>query len=210
MPPTVPIEGEVKQSDKDRFFAKTKRKKNGCLIWTGANQTVWDGAQYGCFRFNGRSVKAHRFALYIELGEDPGVSVDHLCHTTLCVEALHLRGGSVQENNRNRKPVLSEFCVNGHLRSKENIYIEPVTNRRKCRECQRTADRKRNSKRYEKQKALSTHTSERTAKLTQEQVDEIRSKYAEGNTSQRKLAREYQVSQPMIGFIVRREWWKTN
>lgn len=45
-----------------------------------------------------------------------------------------------------------------------------------------------------------------TAKLTQAQVDEIRARHAKGET-QTALAREYGVSQPNIGYIVRGLRW---
>lgn len=46
------------------------------------------------------------------------------------------------------------------------------------------------------------------AKLSLSQVLEIRQRYATGTISQSKLGKEYGVTQPMIGFIVRRENWK--
>lgn len=45
-------------------------------------------------------------------------------------------------------------------------------------------------------------------KLTNSQVDRIREQYAAGNTSQRKLAKEYGTCKSTIGYIVRREYWK--
>lgn len=45
------------------------------------------------------------------------------------------------------------------------------------------------------------------AKLTEGQVVEIRRRYAAGET-QTALGREFKVSQPMVGFIVRRENWR--
>jgi hypothetical protein len=45
------------------------------------------------------------------------------------------------------------------------------------------------------------------AKLTEEQVLEIRRRYAAGGVAQRPLAAEYGVCQALIGYIVRREAW---
>jgi hypothetical protein len=45
------------------------------------------------------------------------------------------------------------------------------------------------------------------AKLTEEQVIEIRGRYAEGGVTQRALAAKYGVSQPVIGDIVLRKIW---
>lgn len=44
-------------------------------------------------------------------------------------------------------------------------------------------------------------------KLTLEQVKQIRERYSAGGVLQRELAAEFGVSQPMIGYIVRREFW---
>ncbi len=45
------------------------------------------------------------------------------------------------------------------------------------------------------------------SKLEAGQVLQIRTLYATGGTSQRKLARQFNVTQPQIGYIVRREQW---
>jgi hypothetical protein len=45
------------------------------------------------------------------------------------------------------------------------------------------------------------------ARLTQDQVAEIRRRYAAGGVRQVDLAAEFGVSQPMIGYIVRGEHW---
>lgn len=45
------------------------------------------------------------------------------------------------------------------------------------------------------------------SKLTWKEVDEIRTRYAEGGISQAQLAREYKTSSGNIGRIVRREIW---
>jgi len=45
------------------------------------------------------------------------------------------------------------------------------------------------------------------AKLTWEQVEEIRKRYATGSESQRWIARDYGISRSMVGLIVRGERW---
>lgn len=49
---------------------------------------------------------------------------------------------------------------------------------------------------------------QRTSRLTPEDVQEIRRRYAVEGLSQSALAREYAVSQPHIGSIVRSEIWR--
>lgn len=44
-------------------------------------------------------------------------------------------------------------------------------------------------------------------KLTQEEVDEIRSRYKEGNVYQRELAEEYRVTRANISLIIRGKTW---
>lgn len=202
-----PIIGEIRSSDVERFYDKVKvNTKTGCWNWTAATRGGYD-KQYGVFRFNGRTVYAHRFALYIHLQCDPGPSVDHLCHNPLCVNVEHLRGGSIADNNSNRRCIISEYCSNGHLRTEENVYVYPSTGKRRCKECNRINDRKRAKAKYAKEKALATHTSSTiNNKLSFALAEEIRTKYASG-MSQRQLAREYQVSQPLIGMIVRLQIW---
>ena len=215
-----PIEGEVTPKVIKRFFIKTKRLDDGCLEWMAAyNEHILEDedalpegqepkvSRYGVFKFSGRNVLAHRLSLYMVMGEDPGPSVDHLCFNTLCVEPTHLRGGSVQENNATRRYITAEHCKHGHERSQGNTYWTK-DGRRQCRQCNRLRDLKRYAKRYEAEKKLKTNTSEPVNnKLTMELAQEIRSKYAVGDTSQRKLAREHQVSQPLIGMIIRNEIW---
>jgi HNH endonuclease len=46
------------------------------------------------------------------------------------------------------------------------------------------------------------------AKLTEDQVIQIRERYRSGEHTQRKLASEYRVNQTLIGLIVRHEVWK--
>jgi hypothetical protein len=61
---------------------------------------------------------------------------------------------------------------------------------------------------YERgQKSPTRGTAQRGAKLSEEQVREIRSRYATGTTTQRALASEFGVSHILVGFIVRREAW---
>lgn len=46
-------------------------------------------------------------------------------------------------------------------------------------------------------------------KLTLDDVNDIRQRYAAGGVSQRELARVFGVTQPMIGKVVRGECWRT-
>lgn len=45
------------------------------------------------------------------------------------------------------------------------------------------------------------------AKLTDDQVSDIRSRYANGSWSQRRIAREFGVSQGLVSMIINRQVW---
>lgn len=71
--------------------------ETGCWVWTGSRS----GAGYGNFR-DGRTVRnAHR-AMYERVhGPVPdGLSLDHLCRNTLCVNPEHLEAVTQTENMR--------------------------------------------------------------------------------------------------------------
>ena len=46
------------------------------------------------------------------------------------------------------------------------------------------------------------------SKLSEEDVMQIRERYARGGVSQQQIADEYGVSQFTISTVVRRKWWK--
>lgn len=83
---------------RERFFAKTVRADNGCLLWTGGVDK--DG--YGKFQLNGgggqQHVRAHRYAYFLAHGKWPSLQALHSCDTPGCVEATHLSDGSQAEN----------------------------------------------------------------------------------------------------------------
>lgn len=69
-----------------------------CLIWTG---TV-TSAGYGSIRSGGRMRSAHIVAYELAKGDiAPGLMVDHICHTPLCVNAKHLRLATRKQNGEN-------------------------------------------------------------------------------------------------------------
>lgn len=97
----VPGAGQSGASDRDRFYAKTSRAANGCLLWTAG----LSNEGYGKFVLGGRTMGAHRVAWILEHGEvlSPAQLVLHSCDTRLCVEITHLRVGTHAENMADRK-----------------------------------------------------------------------------------------------------------
>ena len=79
----------------ERFWAKVD-KSGPCWIWTAGRFATG----YGCFRLQGKSLKAHRVAYELEVGPIPlGLNVLHRCDVPLCVNPAHLWVGTARENN---------------------------------------------------------------------------------------------------------------
>lgn len=70
---------------------------DGCHLWQGPP----NGAGYGYFKLDGRSVGAHVAAcLLAGVDVPPGHEPDHLCHTPMCVRLDHLEVVTSAENKR--------------------------------------------------------------------------------------------------------------
>ena len=125
----------------ERFWPKVD--KNGeipahnpelgrCWTWEAARGGYKDW--YGVF-FNGhRMVYAHRWVWEHEVGPIPeGLTIDHLCRNTACVNPAHLEPVPGSENTR-RATRLITHCRYGHPYDEKNTYITPQ-GRRACRIC---------------------------------------------------------------------------
>jgi hypothetical protein len=215
-----PLTGVPSQKQLDNFYSKVGFDSiSGCHPWTGAKGFHVDYPDdltqaQPRWRYNDRTITSYRFAMFVELGyQDPGSTVDHLCHNRMCCNPLHLRCVPQIENNRNRRPVISDYCQKGHLRTPESVGINPTTDTRFCYVCQRASDKKRYAEKYAKEKLKNTHTSEMrdfaaNPKLNAEKVYQILSEHCLQGVSGRALAKEYEVSQPMIRFILNGSSWK--
>lgn len=99
----VPGAARSPVSDRARFYDKTSRAANGCLLWT-AGKTKHG---YGKFVLGGKTMGAHRAAWILEHGEllspDQFLLHSDLCESRLCVEVTHLRVGTHEENMADRK-----------------------------------------------------------------------------------------------------------
>ena len=77
-----------------RFWSKVD-KSGECWIWKASTNRTG----YGQFRFEGKIVKAHRFAYASTYGQIPnGLFVCHSCDTPLCVNPSHLFLGTDFDN----------------------------------------------------------------------------------------------------------------
>jgi len=103
-----------------KFRSRTEPQDYGCLLWTGARPGM---GPYGGFNHRGKWHSAHRLALLLAGVEIPdGMTVDHLCKNTLCVEVAHLRVVPPIANVRCGRHMNSRICGNGHRRTKENTH----------------------------------------------------------------------------------------
>ena len=79
--------------DITRFMSFVDILPNGCWFWTGARSRGKGNRKwYGSFRYQGKVIRAHRFACDV-IGGKPvpaGWHRDHTCQFSLCVCPDHL------------------------------------------------------------------------------------------------------------------------
>jgi len=151
-----------KRTTQQRFWAKVA-KTEGCWLWTAAHNRE----DYGCFKINGQTVFAHRFAYELLVGPIPdGLTLDHVrangCTSTLCVKAVadehgpaHLEPVTQVENNRRgmsaqrtrERYFARTHCKHNHLLDGANTrFYGPEGRWRACRACHNERERKRKAK----------------------------------------------------------------
>lgn len=109
----------------------------GCHIWLRSLNR--DG--YGKMKFAGGTL-AHRAAYVLVRGPIPeGLTIDHLCRVTCCVNPDHMEAVSIRENTlRGTSPIAAEaratHCKRGHEFTAANTYVNSFGSR-VCRACRR-------------------------------------------------------------------------
>lgn len=83
----------------ERLAAHSAPTRGGCIIWTASRNK--DG--YGEICVDGSKQYAHRVAYELAHGPiEPGMQVDHTCHTPACVRPDHLQQVTRKQNGENR------------------------------------------------------------------------------------------------------------
>lgn len=119
-------------------------KEKGCWLWTGPLNA--DG--YVEFRQDGRFWMGHRYFYTKRFGEIPvELEIDHLCRVRHCVNPEHLEAVTHTVNIRRGGRSIATMCKNGHEYTQDSTRIDPKTQSRRCRVCERD-----NSRRYKERK----------------------------------------------------------
>lgn len=107
---TIPMDAPLFRTTEERFFGRVNKDGppptvrpdlGGCWIWTSPNVSGGSdpSRRYGHMTINGKGVYAHRLSYEMHNGPIPsGLTVDHLCKTTLCVNPTHLEAVTLAEN----------------------------------------------------------------------------------------------------------------
>ncbi|MFG3617473.1 HNH endonuclease signature motif containing protein [Nocardia sp. NPDC047654] len=118
-----------------------------CLRWTGGH--VADG--YGQVQAEGRKWRVHRLAWVLAHGDIPeGLVIGHArdrgCRFRDCFRIDHLEAMSTAEcwrrgMSRSAITARTGVCQRGHAMTEVNVYTEPGSGDRRCRECRRAVVR---------------------------------------------------------------------
>lgn len=123
----------------ERFWSKVEKGDDGeCWNWKAYCNPR---GGYGRFRLDGRLEVAHRVAFVLSGGVIPtGLTIDHLCRNTRCVNPSHLEPVTVAENIRRGTQGWQQrektHCPQGHPYDERNTYLNP-RGQRICRACGR-------------------------------------------------------------------------
>jgi hypothetical protein len=118
-------------------------------VWPEPNSGCWLWGGYGTYRYpqitiNSKKFYAHRAAYELFRGPIPhGLTIDHLCRVTWCVNPQHLEAVPIGENIRRGTPGQHNsdktHCPQGHPYSGDNLILDAGRkNVRRCKICRTT------------------------------------------------------------------------
>lgn len=159
----------------DRFeYLMPEGDTDECWEWQGVRM----GRGYGQFTYDGVRYYAHRLSYWKEYGPIPKPQVNHHCDNPPCVNPNHLYSGTHSDNLKDayeRNPNFKNTI--------DNIGV-PFSGKDDPRTVTLTGE------------------DAPSAKVTNEEAEEIRQKYENGELYA-DLAEEYGLNQSTIGYIVR-------
>lgn len=142
----------IKYTEERRLIAfrnKYDIAESGCWLWKGA-LVNGRGLSYGQFYNGTKSELAHRFSYRKTIGEIPvGLTIDHLCRNTRCVNPKHLEVVTNRENIMRGEGVTARnarktHCNKGHEFTPENTIYG--VNDRECRTCRKVLNTQKHKK----------------------------------------------------------------
>ena len=162
-----------------------------CLVWPFGKNGSW----YGSVCVGGKVWCAHRLAWVVRFGEpESGLRCCHKCDNRACCNTEHMFLGTDADNVKDMlgkgRHVVSTGDRNGSRKYPERLPHGDDHWTRTNPEMIRRGEE--------------SHW----AKLTEDAVFCILTKYHRGGTSHRKLAAEYGVSHFLVGQIIRGKSWK--
>jgi hypothetical protein len=179
----------LSDSDIERFWQYVQRAADTeCWLWTG--NLYPDG--YGQLKVFHRSIRASRVAYRLHYGIDPyPLFVLHHCDTPACCNGVHLFRGTNKQNMEDAQQ--KGRVVSG---DRHHFRLRPET----------APFGKRNGK-YTHPESRSPGEKNGSAKLTEENVMEIRSMYRVGQLSQQQIADLFGINQTAVSAIISRKTW---
>ena len=121
----------------ERFQRMYKVVPGGCWMWMHLRTHL----DYGRFCFEGKWRLAHRVGYQLLKGPIPdGLTLDHLCRNTWCVNPDHMDPVTQKENNLRGNSLAAwrarqTHCKRGHAFDEANTYRDRSSNRRYCIAC---------------------------------------------------------------------------
>lgn len=145
----------------DRFWSKCIPEPNsGCWLWFACIKNGY--GQLGVPRQR-KTTTAHRFAYLTLVGEVPsGLELNHRCRVTECCNPSHLEPVTHKVNvlrgeARAAHNARATECPLGYPLSGENLIFQAPGKRRRCKKCQRVAERNYKRRKRDAAKEQASH-----------------------------------------------------